>query len=155
MVKHDKWEGDLPMLRDDESLFEIFTEDLLEQISFLDASLLAIERSSEDEETLTSLFRVFHSVKGLFFTMEYQLLGDYFHDLETIIQSTRANHSTLPQSFLDLVIALRDSLEVYVTMLKSDKNLVYKLSDFKIEVLNTLYPTSISERLSPETILLT
>lgn len=118
------------MLRDDEKLFMIFIEDLLEQISYMDASLLAVERANTDSNALTNLFRVFHSTKGLFFTMEYQALGEFLHRLETIVQSALSSKMPITQSYLDLVIEFKGSLETYVAALKSDKLAVFDLQPY-------------------------
>lgn len=119
------------MLRDDESLFEIFIEDLVEQLSYMDACLLAVEREENNLESLNMLFRVFHSIKGLFYTMEYQSLGDFFHRLESIVQTCKDTGEVLSQQYLDIVIELKDALEIYVSVLKGQRDLEFDIERFQ------------------------
>lgn len=135
------------MLRDEDSLFEIFIEDLLEQISYFDACILAMERNSLDLEAMNTLFRVFHSLKGLFFTMEYQSLGEYFHRLESYVQFRKENKQDLDQEFLDLVIDLRETLEAYIATLKSDHDRVFDLERYEAS-LGELEESSIRPKVS-------
>lgn len=134
-------ERDETMLRDDVSLFEIFIEDLFEQLSYFDACLLGLSRNCEDYESMNSLFRVFHSLKGLFYTMEYPELGDYFHRLENHVLLQKNNHKPLEQSFINLVFSLKEALENYVSILQKDKSFNFDLLNFKIRLLEILDAT--------------
>lgn len=118
------------MLRDNESLFEVFIEDLYEQLSFLDNCFLEIERESTSPENFNNLFRVCHSLKGLFYTMEYEDLGDFLHRLETIVQACGKLHASLDPSFMDLMIDFREHLEVYISSLKSDRSNIFEIGPY-------------------------
>lgn len=123
------------MLRDDGALFEVFIEDLYEQLSYCDACLLGLSRNSEDYDSMNSLFRVFHSLKGLFYTMEYPALGDYFHRLENHVLMQKNSHKPVEQSFLNLVFSFKEGLANYVAILQTDKSFTFDLLNFQIRLL--------------------
>ncbi len=118
------------MLRDDESLFEVFIEDLYEQLSYLDNCFLEIERASARPENFDNLFRACHSLKGLFFTMEYQELGTFLHRLETVIQACGKIHNQLDPSFVEMMIDFREALEIYISSLKKDRSQLFDLKNY-------------------------
>lgn len=124
-------------LRDDGELFAIFIEDLLEQLSYLDACLLNVERNSEDMEAVNMLFRVFHSLKGLFYTMEYQELGDFFHRLENEVQKRKNNNLPLKQNLIDLTIDLREYVGNCIYSFQNNHELEIDLKEYneKLEII--------------------
>ncbi len=124
-------------LRDDGALFAIFIEDLLEQLSYLDACLLNVERNGEDMEAINMLFRVFHSLKGLFYTMEYQELGDFFHRLEDEVQKQKNKNMPLKQNLIDLTIDLREYAGNCIFSLQNNHELEIDLKEYvqKMEII--------------------
>lgn len=139
-------------LRDDVDLFAIFIEDLLEQLSYLDACLLNVERNTEDMEAINMLFRVFHSLKGLFYTMEYQELGDFFHRLEDEVQKRKNNNMPLKQNLIDLTIDLREYVGNCVFSLQNNLNLEIDLKKYieKMEFIELDEPEKIVESIEAE-----
>lgn len=136
------------MLRDDESLFEVFIEDLYEQLSFMDNCFLEVEREENSDDNFNSLFRVCHSLKGVFYTMEYQSLGDFFHRLEAIVQSCGKIHSTLDPNFVQLMIDFREDLEIYISNLKADHSTNFEIEPYseRLAILETKLAECLREK---------
>ena len=92
----------------DESLLSDFVSESKEHLDVASAQLLALENEPKNEEAINSVFRAFHTVKGIagFLTLdEIQLLA---HDTENLLDLVRRNEIDLSSSLIDLVFEALD-----------------------------------------------
>jgi two-component system chemotaxis sensor kinase CheA len=102
--------------RDDEtiSLFGEFLSESAEGLNRVDQILMNVERDGVNSDTVNSLFRVFHTVKGTAGFLDLTEIISLAHDTETMLNKCRENTLVLKGAVVDLVFdatsALREML---------------------------------------------
>jgi two-component system chemotaxis sensor kinase CheA len=102
--------------RDEEtiSLFGEFLSESAEGLNRVDQILMNVERDGVNSDTVNSLFRVFHTVKGTAGFLDLTEVISLAHDTETMLNKCRENTLVLKGAVVDLVFdatsALREML---------------------------------------------
>lgn len=91
--------------RDEEivALIGEFLEESEEGLTKTDETLMGIERSGIDAESINGLFRVFHTIKGVAGFLELEDTQRLAHITETLLNQVRQGEKTLEGAVLDLV----------------------------------------------------
>ncbi len=107
----------LQVTRDAEtvSIFGEFLSESAEGLNRVEQILMNVERDGINGDSVNSLFRVFHTVKGTAGFLELGEVVSLAHDTETMLNMCRENVLALKGSVIDLVFdattALREMLE--------------------------------------------
>lgn len=99
----------------DTELVDEFVTESTEHIELMEGSLLAIEETPEDEETLNAVFRGFHTIKGVSGFLGVDAITEMAHIAETLLDRARKGEIRLIEEPLDAVFAAVDLLKVMVT----------------------------------------
>lgn len=75
---------------DREALVQAFTVESEEVLSAMEQQLLALEAKPDDEETLHSLFRAAHTLKGSSSLVGFDAVRDLAHHMESLLERLRA-----------------------------------------------------------------
>src|SRR5262249_23218195 len=97
-------EDSLPVARDPELLSDFLIESR-EHLAAIEAQALIIERDPLDAEALNSIFRGFHTIKGLAGFLELWEVQELAHEVEAILD--RARNSGLPTTPLAIDVILQ------------------------------------------------
>ena len=65
--------------------FEVFFEESFEGLDTMEAELLNLEPGEEDLETINTIFRAAHSIKGGSGTFGFNSVAEFTHVLETLL----------------------------------------------------------------------
>ena len=109
--------GDEKVVRDAEmvGLFGEFLTESAEGLNRVDQTLIDVERDGANADTVNSLFRVFHTIKGTAGFLELTEVVELAHDTETMLNHCRENELKLEGVVIDLVFdatsAEREMLE--------------------------------------------
>lgn len=98
----------LSPLAQDPQLIQDFLVEAREHLSNIEARLLEIEQQTANEETLHSTFRSFHTVKGLAGFLEFQVIQEVAHEVETMLDLARNSKLKLTPSRIDVVLQAGD-----------------------------------------------
>jgi two-component system chemotaxis sensor kinase CheA len=82
-------------LSQDPQLLEEFLLESAEHLSNIEAKLLEIEQGATSPETLNSAFRSFHTLKGLAGFLDFVVIQDVAHEVETLLDLARNGQLTL------------------------------------------------------------
>src|SRR6266568_2232475 len=97
------------------SLFGEFLSESGEGLNRVDQILMNVERDGVDGDSVNSLFRVFHTIKGTAGFLELTEVVSLGHDTETMLNRCRENTLELAGGVIDLVFdatsALREMLD--------------------------------------------
>ena len=79
--------------------FEVFFEESFEGLDAMESELLNLTPGEADSETLNTIFRAAHSIKGGSGTFGFTSVSDFTHVLETLLTkyakvSVNSKHST-------------------------------------------------------------
>jgi chemotaxis protein histidine kinase CheA/chemotaxis protein CheY-P-specific phosphatase CheC len=87
---------------------KIFLEESQDQLQEWEESILYLEKSPGDRETINSLFRVVHTLKGSAGFVGFQALQELTHELETKLQDVRDGVKSLSPSAIELLFEVLD-----------------------------------------------
>lgn len=87
-----------------------FFEESREGLDAMEAGLLAMEDGQHDAETINSVFRAAHSIKGGAGTFGFDAIASLTHVLETLLDELRAGKRALESAAVDAMLASVDVL---------------------------------------------
>ena len=96
---------------DDSEVLEYFLPEAAEHLEAMTAALLAVEGGARDEETLATVFRSVHTLKGAAYTVGCAPIGDAAHQIEDLLGAAREGR-------LDLTPAVTEALFVGASAIK-------------------------------------
>ena len=87
-----------------------FVEEAREHCARISDGLLDLERSSSDAETLNSLFRSAHTIKGSSRMMKLLAITELAHHMEDVLDAVRGGRISLAPPLADILFRALDSL---------------------------------------------
>lgn len=97
---------------------QVFFEESFEGLDVMESELLALSPESVDAETVNTIFRAAHSIKGGAGTFGFMQVSEFTHQLETLLDEIRAGQRALEKSHVDLFLQSVDCLRAMLTSLK-------------------------------------
>ncbi len=92
------------VLSQDPELVGDFLLEAREHLQNVEAGLLVIEKDPAHRETLHSVFRSFHTIKGLAGFLEFDAIQQVSHEVETILDLARNGEMVMTGSLIDLTL---------------------------------------------------
>lgn len=81
-----------------------------EHIASAEEALLALEQDFEDVELINTVFRAFHTIKGVAGYMHLEPIVELAHNAEFLLDEARTKSITLNSSYVDLILQSCDML---------------------------------------------
>ncbi|ALO43524.1 chemotaxis protein CheA [Pseudoalteromonas phenolica] len=101
--------------------FEVFFEESLEGLDAMEAELLNLEPGNEDMETINTIFRAAHSIKGGSGTFGFTSVSDFTHVLETLLDQIRDGQRALTSEHVNLLLKSVDCLRGMLAALQAEQ----------------------------------
>lgn len=101
--------------------FEVFFEESLEGLDAMEAELLNLEPGNEDMETINTIFRAAHSIKGGSGTFGFTSVSDFTHVLETLLDQIRDGQRALTAEHVNLLLKSVDCLRGMLAALQTEQ----------------------------------
>ncbi len=101
----------------DDSLQE-FTCEAKEHLSSAEQAVLELEENLEDKELINTVFRAFHTIKGVAGFMSLTPIVELAHNAEYLLDSARYDKIHLNSTLLDLVLNSCDMLSQFIGLLE-------------------------------------
>ena len=114
-----RWESEPAPLAEDPELISDFIVESREHLDSVEVKLLEIERNPDDKEAVHSVFRSFHTVKGLAGFLELGAIRDVSHEVETLLDHVRESRLAMTPRVVDVVLASLDYLNGCITTLEA------------------------------------
>jgi two-component system chemotaxis sensor kinase CheA len=89
---------------------ETFFEESCEGLDAMESGLLALELDGDNGETINTIFRAAHSIKGGSGTFGFTAIAGFTHVMETLLDDIRAGKKGLTQEIVDLLLKSVDCL---------------------------------------------
>ncbi|MCP3981435.1 MAG: chemotaxis protein CheA [bacterium] len=105
--------GPLSLSADADLVAEFITESR-EHLDAVDGDLLTIEKDPSNEEALNSVFRAFHTIKGVAGFLELTPIQQLAHETETLLDRSRKGKLKLACEAIDVVFAATDVMKELV-----------------------------------------
>ncbi len=95
---------------------QTFFDESLEGLDTMESALLRLDVGSADAETINTIFRAAHSIKGGAGTFGFSAVAAFTHHVETLLDRVRSGQRQVSQSDVDLLLR---SVDVMRCMLKA------------------------------------
>ncbi|MEM8497363.1 MAG: chemotaxis protein CheA [Pseudomonadota bacterium] len=89
---------------------QVFIDESLEGIGIMESGLLNLNLGAADPETMNSIFRAAHSIKGGGGTFGFTEISDFAHHVETLLDEMRQGQRDVTQDGVDLLLQSVDCL---------------------------------------------
>ncbi|GGB40461.1 chemotaxis protein CheA [Sphingomonas metalli] len=97
---------------------QIFFQECDEGLSAAEAGLLLCQAGAQDEETINTIFRAVHSIKGGAGAFGFAALQSFTHHFETVLDRVRSDELALTPAVLATLLAAFDTLADHVTAIR-------------------------------------
>src|SRR5208337_2503358 len=102
--------SDAADMQDPEVLKE-FIEEAKEHLSTIELNMLGLETNPEDTEAINTVFRPFHSIKGVAGFLNLTEIHHLSHEVENLLDSARSGKMAITDSVIDIVLGGTDILK--------------------------------------------
>jgi two-component system chemotaxis sensor kinase CheA len=92
----------------DEDLIREFITESTDHLVSIESQLLILEKDNSAAETLNSIFRGFHTIKGLAGFLEFSEIQSLTHEVETLLDLARTSQLIVSPSVVDVVLESTD-----------------------------------------------
>ncbi|MEF9951656.1 MAG: chemotaxis protein CheA [Clostridium sp.] len=93
---------------------DIFLEESLENLENLNQGILELEGNPEDKDTINSIFRVAHTLKGMAGSMGFTDIADLTHKMENVLDKFRHDELKVTSDVVTVLFKCLDTLEQMV-----------------------------------------
>lgn len=120
----------------DVSLVKDFISEGLEYIDEIEVNILNLEQNPENTDTINTIFRPFHSIKGVASFLNLEKIRDLAHNLENLLDRARNMELRITPPLIDVVLDGADALKAMILQLKDQiENQPVKPLDMDLSVL--------------------
>jgi two-component system chemotaxis sensor kinase CheA len=99
------------VLKDPDGLIGDFIQEATDHLDNAEDQLLALEAEPGDREAINSVFRAFHTIKGVAGFLEFNDIQTVAHQAETLLDRVRKNTLELSPGMMDLFFDSTDQLK--------------------------------------------
>ena len=105
-----------------EEYLKLFLDELDEQVQNLEKEILKLEENA-DQETIESVFRIVHTIKGNSKAIGFENLAVLTHHLENILEDVRSDSLILNADIIELILKCIDRIQIIKnSIVKSEEN---------------------------------
>lgn len=117
---------------------QIFYEESFEGLDIMESSLLDLDTETVDPETINTIFRAAHSIKGSSGTFGFTEITEFTHVLETLLDQIREGSRSLTQEHVDLLLQSVDCLRSMLANLQAGEAAEHPLAKPLMDQFNAI-----------------
>lgn len=102
---------------------ETFYEESFEGLEIMETELLALDAGNADNETINTIFRAAHSIKGGSGTFGLNAVADFTHVMETLLDEMRDGKREITEEAVNLLLTTVDVLREMLTALRENSEI--------------------------------
>ncbi len=102
---------------------ETFYEESFEGLDTMESELLGLDVGAADSETINTIFRAAHSIKGGSGTFGLNAVADYTHLMETLLDEMRDGRRQVTEEAVNILLSSVDVLREMLTALRANSEL--------------------------------
>lgn len=125
-----------------------FLEESFEGLAVMESSLLTLEQG--DSETINSIFRAAHSIKGGAGTFGFMHVTEFTHLVETLLDEMRDGLRSIEQSDVELLLESVDCMKLMIEAIQNEEDFDMSLTVDTTAKLEALLSVGASEAPSKE-----
>ncbi len=101
----------------------VYFSESRELLDSMEMSLLALEKDSEDKDSIDSLFRAAHTIKGSSGMFGFGRIGDFTHFLESVLVGVRNGTLPITTEMTGLLLECHDFIQILLDHYQSEEDL--------------------------------
>jgi len=101
-------------LEENRELLNEFHAEALDHLAQIEAALLQLENNPTDTEAISSIFRSFHTIKGVSGFLQLTPMHTLTHEVESLLDLVRNNKLALNSTIITEILKARDALQALV-----------------------------------------
>lgn len=98
-----------------DELYTVFAQESREQLTEMEAGLLRMEQGEQDAETINTIFRAAHTIKGASGVVELPQIERFTHALENVLDKLRNNEIGVSSDLITVLLKGCDHLNALIT----------------------------------------
>ena len=106
-------------LEQDQDILSEFHAEALEHLEAIEAALLILENNPKDKNSISEIFRAFHTIKGVAGFLHLKPMHTLAHEIESLLDLARKDKLDLNSSILTLILESKDTLEAQILQIKN------------------------------------
>lgn len=103
--------------------YQTFFEESFEGLDVMESGLLGLDSGAADTETVNTIFRAAHSIKGGSGTFGFTAVADFTHVMETLLDEMRAGTRMVSTEAVDLLLKSVDVLRGMLTAVQAEADI--------------------------------
>lgn len=111
------------MTIDISQFYQIFFEESLEGLDAMESSLMELNPDDIDSETINTIFRAAHSIKGGSATFGFDIVASFTHVLETLLDEIRNGTRGINTNEVDLFLQSVDCMRAMILSLQAEEEI--------------------------------
>ncbi len=107
-------------LSEDTELITDFLVESREHLALIESQMMELERNAGAMEVLHSVFRTFHTIKGLAGFLEFRRIQEVAHEVETLLDLARNEKMTITSAVVDVILEGADYLNTELNRIEAE-----------------------------------
>ncbi len=103
--------------------YQTFFEESFEGLDIMESGLLGLDVGAADAETINTVFRAAHSIKGGSATFGFTIVADFTHLMETLLDEMRDGVRMVTEESVDYLLKSVDCLREMLTAVQDESEL--------------------------------
>ena len=99
-----------------------YIEDLRDSILVFNEALMSVQGGSRDKDTVDSIFRVAHTIKGNSAAMNFMKIQSVMHTMEDLLAEVRSGTREITEDMVSVLFACHDFLEDCLETVQNDSS---------------------------------
>lgn len=95
---------------EDQELYEIFLIEAIENLDSIERDIIKLEKDPQNVDLIKSIFRSFHTIKGVAASYQFNNVSELSHKLENLLDVARDEKITIKQNFITIILTGVDIL---------------------------------------------
>ncbi len=113
---------------------QLFIEESLEGLGIMESGLLNLDLGAADPETMNTIFRAAHSIKGGGATFGYTEISEFAHHLETLLDEMRQGERSVTREAVDLMLQSVDCIQDMISGLGDGEIDTTRSAELEVEL---------------------
>lgn len=122
----------------------LFLEEAQEQIERMEQSLLKLENGSDDSDTINTIFRMAHSLKGASAMVGLNPMSKLAHNLENLLSEVRENRISISSHTMEVFFKSVDILKEMYDTVRSGNEIQMDITEINNEIVNIINTASVN-----------
>ena len=99
---------------EDYEIYSGFVMESQENLAAVEISLIELEQTPDDQESINSIFRAFHTIKGVSGFLNLMQINKLSHHAENLLDHVRSGEISIDETIIDIILESVDILKKYI-----------------------------------------